>query len=117
MPWFGYVDWVEYYKWNELDGFSWEWKNEFDSLDNEFWDVASEGGWDKLRGTLSDENVFTSHGMLVMAIDSEDNRIFDDEDNRIIEDEDQYEKEDDEASKVLGMTSLGFLLFTAILTA
>ena len=69
MPWFAYVDWMEFYQWNGK-GFDWKWKDDFDSLDTNKWEVREYGGWDGSRGSFSAENAFTAHGMLVLAIDN-----------------------------------------------
>ena len=108
MPWFAYVDWVEYQTWNEdKDKFSVEWDDAFDSFDTERWESSNEGGWDGTRGTFSSQNVFTANGMLVLAIDSEDDKLFEDV---------QY-SEEDQASNIVGMSALGSLLLTTMLTA
>ena len=80
------MDWIEYYKWNGAGkGFSWVWKDDFDSLDTDKWVLRDDGGWDKNRGSFSPDNVFTAHGMLVLAIDREGDRVLE---------EDEYHDED-----------------------
>ena len=83
--------------------------------------MRDDGGWDGSRGTFKPENAFTAQGMLVLAIDNENERLFEEDEYFEIERQEDdyfhYGEEEDRACSIAGMTAMGSLLLTTILTA
>ena len=70
MPWFVAYDFVEVFTWDEtLNQFEFHWRDDFDDFNADRWHKA-EGGFEANSSIFYPENVYTSHGNLVIKMET-----------------------------------------------
>jgi len=73
MPWFALYDYVEVYRWEEsTNEFMFGWRDDFHDFNHNRWHKA-EGGFEENSSAFCPDNVYTSHGKLVIKMDTEEN--------------------------------------------
>lgn len=72
MPWYLLFDYVEVFTYDEhLNEFDFLWRDDFDDFNEDRWHKA-DGGFEENSSVFSPDNVYTSHGYLVMKMEPED---------------------------------------------
>ena len=75
MPWYLLYDYVEVYSWNEHENeFEFKWRDDFDDFNTNRWHKA-EGGFEANSSTFCPDNVYTSHGKLVIKMEPEEEHL------------------------------------------
>lgn len=70
MPWYAKCDYIDYYSWFEdEDDFSFQWRENFETLDSSKWTVAQNAGFDQNLATYMDTQVFVEDGWVVLKLD------------------------------------------------
>ena len=69
MPWYALYDYVEVFSWNEhTNEFEFKWRDDFEEFNLNRWHKA-EGGFENNSSEFHKENVYTSHGKLVLKME------------------------------------------------
>ena len=69
MPWYALYDYVEVFTWNEhTNEFDFKWRDDFEDFDQDRWHKA-EGGFESNTSEFHHDNVYTSHGKLVLKME------------------------------------------------
>ena len=69
MPWYALYDYVEVFSWNEhTNEFEFKWRDDFEDFNLNRWHKA-EGGFENNSSEFHKENVYTSHGKLVLKME------------------------------------------------
>ena len=69
MPWYALYDYVEVFTWNEhTNEFEFKWRDDFEEFNLNRWHKA-EGGFENNSSEFHRDNVYTSHGKLVLKME------------------------------------------------
>lgn len=72
MPWYVLYDYVEVYSWEEATNeFVFKWRDDFHDFNYDRWH-KQEGGFEDNSSIFYPENVYTSHGKLVIKMETEE---------------------------------------------
>jgi len=69
MPWYALYDYVEVFSWNDnTNEFEFKWRDDFEEFNLDRWHKA-EGGFENNSSEFHRDNVYTSHGKLVLKME------------------------------------------------